>query len=494
MVTLGIELCDEGVLAFTKQDGKEGALLKLEEDALASPGYIYQRNATSFVCGEAAERLSKLYPLDSACNFWERLSLKTSELTGKEDIPLFSELAYHHLKYIWERVQALVPSIGKVAFAVPSTYLQEDSDREEKIGLFLGMAADLKLPLVGILDMACASLLTQLKTITLPETGFLHIDIHQDTTLINLLKLRDGLLEQQNAFFLPRLGYTHILQKLTEKLAHQFLYQTAFDVTEDRKIEQTFFQKSKNLLALSNLKSENVLELDDLGRTRQISTSREDIVTALQDFSQTIVTALCRVAHNTGSSKSPLGHVILSERAARLPGLEEQLREADLIPILKLKAGTAAEGAADYGQSQPLVESLEVVPLVSSINVGKTSISKEESHPQIGTKVVEGPTPSHIVLEGIAYPILSEGFWIGAPPLGDRGGLSLAAKAQNAEIEIPVRLYWNGNTLKVAREFPSGLLLNGFALEAEAKLEVGDTLTLTFEQKELHFLLIHCSS
>jgi hypothetical protein len=89
--------------------------------------------------GKAAERKAHLYPNLAIDRFWDQLN---TEPLGQSNpyAQNHAELAYEHLARVWESVK----HIGKeIVIAVPGFF------NRDKMGLILGMARELSIPVTG---------------------------------------------------------------------------------------------------------------------------------------------------------------------------------------------------------------------------------------------------------------------------------------------------------------------------------------------------------
>src|SRR5688572_19110263 len=157
MPTLGIEMCDAAFQAASCDGGEVKCLSVIDgKGALEWPGFAYH-DGDKFFFGRAAEDQWFVHPRRVAHTFWARLAHEPSTIGPIGKTAVFSELAYHFLRDFMERAMTGTAA-DKVVLAVPGAYLKDVGTEEEKIGLLLGMAGELKLPLAGVVDMACAAL------------------------------------------------------------------------------------------------------------------------------------------------------------------------------------------------------------------------------------------------------------------------------------------------------------------------------------------------
>ena len=150
-------MCDAGFQAASCTTGDAQCLSVADAKGIVEwPGFAYF-DGQKYIFGRAAEDQWFVHPRRVAHTFWARLAHEPSTIGPIGKAAPFSELAYHFFRDFMQRVSAASPS-DKIVLAVPGAYLKDPGTEEEKIGLLLGMAGELKLPLAGIVDLACAAL------------------------------------------------------------------------------------------------------------------------------------------------------------------------------------------------------------------------------------------------------------------------------------------------------------------------------------------------
>ena len=499
MATIGIELCDEGIRAAVADGEERGQLLALDEGTFASPSYIYH-DEEGWIRGRAAERLFKRYPRKVSDAFWERLALKPSDLSDKPERPFFSELAYHHFRFIWERMGTLTSgAVDKVAVAVPGGYLQDNAESEEKVGLLLGMCADLKVPLVSVVDMAAAALRASRELEVFSgqeqEERLIYIDVHQHVALISCFRIDSNGLERESVHYFPRLGWAQVFDCVTEKVSNRFLQETAFDVAEDRRIEQELFDKVKSLLRQDEEGwggASATITLESSGGVRQLTVPPDVLLQDAMPITEGLVSALQRTVKAQGLVLAEQGKVVLSDRAGRLPGLIELLKETGFTLSAILEAGTAARGAAGLALERSLPSHLEAVPLELRLPLRQRAPKQIEA--ESAGLTLRTIVPTHVVWQGVAYPIGSKGFLVGVPAQRDWGGIEIP-EIEDVLAKQPLRFYWEAGILKLDEPksaSPVEILLNAQMLNSSVTLGVDSALTLRVGDVCVQLLLIAC--
>jgi len=118
---------------------------------------LAHHDGQKFFFGRPAEGVWFVHPRQICHHFWSRLSREASTVSVEGRPPSFSQLAFFFLRDLQEKIVTAGP-MDKLVLAVPGAYLKDAATEDERVGLLLGMAAELKLPLVGIVDMAVAAL------------------------------------------------------------------------------------------------------------------------------------------------------------------------------------------------------------------------------------------------------------------------------------------------------------------------------------------------
>ena len=507
MSTIGIELCDEGVLAANVEN--RTPLIPLEETRLASPAFV-RFNGREFRAGQEVEDICRIHPKFFTDDCWDQLSLRTSDLMASGKTPHYSELAYHHFRTIWERLNATGNPIDRVVLAVPGYYLLGEFGDEEKVGLLLGMIADLQIPLAGIIDMAVASLAGE-RGAALESAGrVLHLDIHQHATLITVLNCSDKV-SREEIIRIPNTGYSEILGDLIPKLANQFLSKTAFDIHHAAETEQSFYNQTRGLLHRLKIQTEGTLELVRLRRPRKMLVSRDALARHLAQIIEKIQRQVLRVAHTQIAGASPVT-LLMTERTARIPGLKESLAHTGKFAVSELEEGVAALGASRFGLSRTVITDLEDAPLTischnSDLGLAGPSSSSALARPepqiadgeakQAGAQVpaaeLESSTQpaTHLVWRGMAHRLNEQDFWIGSDLPEGQHGLSLPdGSASLSKHHCSIRRD-NRHTI-ITLEGNSGAWLNDDRITGHTAVKPGDQLVLGDATFNVTFLFIHC--
>ena len=488
MATIGLELSDVGFLtAAFEQDAPQVIDVADRNGSTEWPGFAYVENNV-LTYGRGAEDMWFVHPRRVAHNFWARLAHEPSPLNVGNKPTSFSELAYFFLREFTERVNATVPAIDKLVLALPGAYLKDSATEEEKVGLLLGMAGELKLPLAGMIDMACAALCDPRATGFNPAHPVVMIDLSLDGADLTLFTT-DERLTRKDFIHLPQLGCTHMLKQLTSTMGNRFLRHTAFDILEDGRIEQTFFRQTKDFLTSGA--GEYRFHINTATRGYEMIAKREQLAADAHAFAVSLVQGLQSFVRNSPHASEPCT-IALTERAAQVPGLDARLRAAGFVRHLRLPRGAAACGAAQIGAKRMQVwDDLADVPLETSAPLADTRRIVAVSWDARLVKNRNGAprvAPTHAILGGIGHVIgTNPRFTIGPAELG-------------ADLPLP-DAFGGANDCAVSLVHESGRLwfidtpprTNGSdATTARTAIDAGDRLTVRCGKDAAEILFAHC--
>ncbi|MES2697565.1 MAG: hypothetical protein V4773_29135 [Verrucomicrobiota bacterium] len=486
MATLGIELCDVAFQAATCSNNDPHCVPVPDANGFTDwPSFAYF-DGQKFSFGRSAEDQWFVHPRRVAHNFWARVAHEPSPLGPIGKPASFSELSFYFLRDFMQRA-ATSGAYDKIVIAAPGAYLKDAATEEEKVGLLLGMAGELKLPLAGIVDMACAALCDPHAQGFNPALPVVTIDLHMEGADITLLST-DEKLQRKDFIHLPQSGYAHLLKHLTGTMGNRFLRHTAFDILEDGRIEQMFFRQTKEFLTGGG--SEHRYHMNTAKRAYEMLAKREQLASDAVSFVNTLVQSVQAFLNNSPHYSEPCT-VALTDRTGRLPGIETKLRSAGFVRILRLPPGAAACGAARYGET-----GLKVADDVADVAVDialPISLARRSSGGSWEARLQKlrghgsRPAPTHVILDGIGHP------------LGQGSRFTIGAAGVGADVPLPdifngvddcaIPLVRDGSRLffvdqAAARETGAGV---------RTVVESGDRITIRCGTASADVLFAHCT-
>lgn len=488
MPVYGISLCDAGfeAAALGTNDGEihpvhpEGG-----EGPLGWMGLAYH-DGQKFAFGRRAEDAWLVHPRQVSHNFWGRLSREPGPLLVGGKHPSFSQLAFYFLRDLQDALTAAGP-MEKVALAIPGAYLKDAATEDEKVGLLLGMAAELKLPLSGVVDMACAALgdpRVDYFDLALPV---LLVDVHLHVAEITLLRPdRAGAIRREAFSLLPQSGYGELLRIVTTAMGNRFLRHTTFDILEDGRIEQAFYRQCKQFL-LSRA-AEHRFQINTANRTYELTATREQLAADTATFTQALVTGAQALLPRV-NGRIEACTVALSERTALLPGVASRFRAAGLGRMLRLPAGAAAVGAARLAAQRDVAPDLAEIP-VDTIAPPVADRAKRKVELSLRVFKARGsgqgvPPPTHAICEGLGHL------------LNGQAAFTIGVRGTGVDLPLPEDFTAAAANCRVRLQREEGRwwLIDEDQTDAVGRtaMEAGDRLVLRCGDAESEVLFAHCA-
>ncbi|MCH6258298.1 hypothetical protein MLD52_17180 [Puniceicoccaceae bacterium K14] len=487
MTTLGIELSDVGISCVQLKEDGNSASVKLGVQSDHFPAYALAANGT-YVFGAKAQSVSRIYPRRVCSEFLDNISFQTLKLDGAAGRITYSQLAHKFVGELVTRIRVHCDEIDRIIVAVPGNYLESDEKSEERLGLLLAILQDYDLPLAGIIDLAAASLYSDgLGTVPEGDSVF-HVDLLLHATNITVFNKRAGL---QRVYFShqPQRGFAKMLERFSGALANRFLKHTAFDITEDRQIEQAFHAQTNDMLFNLGQIEEASIEVTTKDISRHMSITRDSVSLDLAPQVKLLTQTLLRAINDFGRESSRV-QIILSHRAAAVHGLKESIQAQDVGHVRELPVESAAFGAANLGKNWAVCENVETVRVETGIaQPNLMNDGSDEARFSLCSisliKKGKSLAPSHIVCDGLAYELVEDGFIIG---LGESERFHLVVDRHG--------LGEPGELARLVKKNERWVLVEKSSesvdVDSLSGVRAGDEIEVTIRGRRKKLLLIHC--
>ena len=425
MSLLGLELSDAGIMLAGSEPIQ---LLAIDETDRESPGYALPEKK-HLIVGKAAQKKAHLLPRLVTSHFWDQLNTEPLDHPGLYTHQNHAEIACAHLAKIWHNVKK--PD-AEVVFAVPGFYHQDH------LGLLLGIANELSMPVKGFIPIALAAADTAGWQATL-----LHLDIHLHRTEIIVLS-QDEHLTFEKSETVEEKGLADLHRAWVEAIAAEFVRTTRFDPLHQASSEQELFDRLPAVL--EQIGSHPSIEFEMTGGSAiyRVTLSRE----LFSRQSKALFADIERHIANLGSAaktRIEKPTLQLSHRIAHLPGLQELLAVGDYNRCLKLEPGAAALGAVRHWDHLARHDPGQKISFF-------TSYPRARADAAGTTGTVETPrsarTPSHLLFHHIAYPLCETPLLIGTDiepgqPLSELGLDSLMATKWASCVSLGKSVDWS---------------------------------------------------
>ena len=440
MTIIGLELVDAELLAV--RDGLRVA---------ASPGVALIDPAGLLVGGPAAAAL-RLRPVLAADRFWTDLA--TDALVQAAATPVsYADLAHAHLSQLWK---SIARPDEQIVFAVPGTM------RPAQVGLLLGIAKSLEIPVAGVVDLAvaaCAGLATR--------ASVLHLDIHLHQAV--LTEMQGGsLLRRVRVEVTARAGQKAMHGVWAQLVSEAMVRRTRFDPLHRAESEQQLHERLPGWLQLLAAQENIDVAIETGTNSFSASLRREQFALAADAYYAQLV-ELVQSTRRAGTWAT----LVLSARAALLPALRERLAALPELELLALAdTAPAAAAAARVDEIGPGDPPVIVSALARSLPVA-TAAGLVSRRPRAAN-------PTHVILESRAHAIDEHPLVLGlgdaaAPSDGRRIALSgWPAGVSRSHCTLQRR----DGTVIVRDHSRHGSFVNGERVDGEAVLGAGDRLRL----------------
>lgn len=447
MTLLAAHLNDAGILIT---DGerilcREPGFALLEDDAL--------------ITGREAWANASLYPRRIQNHYWDDLS--TEPLADRRFRHLTAaDLASRQLENLWHR--AAQPG-DRLAMAVPA-YLDTD-----KLGLLLGIAMDLDIPIVAMVDAAVAA----------TRREYLHaVPVHIDLSLRKAMLVRllqNGQAQLERAAVVDDCGMLDLYEIWLRVVAESFVQQSRFDPLHTAETEQVLQNNMLDWLATASSRDTVAMEIRYRGITHKAEVASLELINAATPVYQNIVSNL-RALYRAGETPA----MQLSDRAARMPGLADTLTARVGGDVFLLEPGATARGLAyrivadDAGGPVTLTRHLpwDQSPMEVAATDGRVDAR-----------------PTHVLHGARAIPINADALVLGTRPGEDCRWLDLGRDMPGVSRRHCEIAAVNGQCV-VTDHSRYGTFLNGYRIDGSATLQAGDVIRIGTPGVELRMIVV----
>jgi len=447
-----------GLLAADLNDA-EIIVVDDEKILYREPGFALLED-DHLVAGAEAYANASLNPRRIQNRFWSQLH--TEPLPDKRFQHLSAaDLVSRQLEQIWQRVAS--PG-DQLAIAVPA-YMSH-----ENLGLLLGIATELGIPVVAMIDAAvCATRRHYEHAVPV------HIDISLHSSLLTRLT-QEGQARVDRTQVIDDCGLLLLQQSWLKVIAEGFVQQSRFDPLHTAETEQMLRSKMPDWLSKAGTAAIVPLELEYRGVRHQIEIESLELIAAAGPVYQSIVSSL-RALYRAEETPA----IQLSGRAARLPGLADTLKTRVGGEVFLLD-----EGATAFG----LVKRCRL-----DDNGGGLTLSRQLPWDQTPVIVESqdgggnGALPTHLLFGHNAYNLRGRPLVLGSQVASDERWLDLQQEMPGMSRRHCVVSLDNGQF--VVSDFSRyGTFLNGHRIDGSAVLQTGDLIRIGTPGFELRLISV----
>ena len=443
MSTFAVDLNDSSIAVA----GPDGLLL-------AEPGYVpgYAAMVDGRVLfGVDAWRQSRLHPRSTTSRYWHEFS---EEQLPSAFGPYLSsaDIVHAHLEQL---IAACKERPSDILFVTPSYW----STRQ--LGLLLGVAEDLALPVRGLVDPAVAATRGEYA-----DYELVHLDASLHDTSITRLQ-QPGRVALGDRQAVSNVGIARLERACAGLIAARFLAATRFDPSHDARSEQYLYDNLYTWLGDLNRQDEIGVNIEFGGNEFRAMIRREELVQRVADAFEP---AARQLRSAIGADERVA--IQVSSRLAEFPGVIDALDGLPQTTVFVLEPGAGTLGALHRaGQFQP---SGAGVGLTTNLAWDRAAIRSAESDtvPARAREIIE---PTHLLHGSRVYRLGSAPFNIGAELATGESGLRLEGTHGGvSRRHCSIRRGSKGVELVDHSRF--GTQLNGHAISEAVILQAGDVI------------------
>ena len=398
--------------------------------------------------GMDAYRSASLKPRRIQNHYWSRLLTDPLADTRFQHLSA-ADLVSRQLEQIWQRVAR--PG-DKLAVAVPA-YMSSDN-----LGLLLGIAMELDIPVVAMVDAAVAA----------TRRHYMHaVPVHIDLSLHSATLTRlmqDGQVQVERSAVVDDCGMLNLYDAWLRVIAEAFVQQSRFDPLHTAETEQALQDNILDWLAVAASAATVPMEVSYRGITHQAEIESLELVATAAPVYQNIVSNL-RALYRAEETPS----IQLSDRAARMPGLADTLKTRVGGKVFLLEPGATARGlimrAREENRSSALTLARHLPWDQASVEVEVDDAG--ESHGQ----------PTHVLFGNHAHHLGASPLVLGTQPAEGERWLDLQQDMPGVSRRHCVLSRDNGQCV-VTDYSRYGTFLNGHRIDGSAALQTGDLLRI----------------
>ena len=410
------------------------------------------------VTGNAAFARARINPRRIQHRYWSALSAdpfrdrRFAHLTP-------ADIASRHLESLWAGKDG-----NELVIAVPS-YMDAPN-----LGLLLGIAGELGVPIVAMVDAAVAA--TRRRYVNAVPV---HLDMGLHTTMLTRLSQADQAQVEQ-AEVLEDCGVYQLYDTWLNVVAEAFVQQSRFDPLHTAETEQMLVSQLASWLGQASIQETVRLEVAHADLTHRAEVESMVLIDAVAPYYQLIASKL-RALYRAGETPA----LQISDRVARLPGLSELLKARVGGEVFALEAGATARGA--LARTRDLGASGGGVSLRRQLPWDQSEFVVEAAEPE---QAAEG-MPTHLLFGHTAYAIGTAPLVVGSQSGDGERVLTLDAEMPGISRRHCTLKRQEGKCL-VEDASRYGTFLNGHRITGSTILQVGDTLRVGSPGFELHLI------
>ena len=410
--------------------------------------------------GNAAYASARVQPRRIQNRYWSEL--RNEPLADRRFRHLSAaDLVSQQLERIWS---CAAGSGNSLVMAIPA-YMGSDN-----LSLLLGIAAELKIPMAGMVDAAVAATRRQYQS-SVP----VHIDFGLHVATLTRLT-QDGHAQVERSAVVKSSGLLALHDQWLRIIANAFVRQSRFDPLHTAATEQLLQDKLTGWLDAASSDEKVPLEIEHRGIVHKAEIESLDLIAAAAPVYQRIVSQL-RAFYRA----EDIPAIQLTDRVARMPGLVDTLKARVGGEVYLLEPGATARGL--LARCRDLQVGDGAVSLLRQLPWDQAAVKLRKSK-----TTVKAGRPTHLLFGDTAYRIDSNPLTLGTQPAGDERWIGLQQEMSGVSRRHCSLVQKNGQC--IVQDFSRyGTFLNGHRIDDSAVLQVGDLIRLGTPGYELRLIM-----
>lgn len=371
-----------------------------------------------------------------------------------------ADLVSRQLEQIWKRVASRG---DRLVVAVPA-YMRPDN-----LSLLLGIAAELQIPIVAMIDAAVAATRREYRG-AVPT----HVDLSLHSTVLTRVT-QAGQAQVDRSSVVDGSGIIALYDAWIALIAETFVQQSRFDPLHTAETEQMLQDKLQDWLTAAAVGEIVSLEIEYRGISHEAQVESLELVAAAAPIYHRIVSNL-RALYRADETPA----LQLSDRAARMPGLADILVARVGGEVFLQEPGATARGL--LSRCRDMRPGDGAISLIRQLPWDQTAVELRKT-----SSVRQGGQPTHLLFGNTAFAIDSNPLTFGSQPGDGERCVDLQQDMPGVSRRHCSVQQENGQC--IVRDFSRyGTFLNGHRIDGSAVLQVGDLIRLGTPGYELRLI------
>ena len=435
------------------------SVLSADRILYREPGFALLED-DDLTTGMKAFQNARVKPRRIQSRFWS--DLKTDPLSDRRFQHLSAaDLVSRHFEQVWQSVSA---SGDRLVVAVPA-YMNNAN-----LGLFLGIANELSVPIVGLVDAAVAATRREYKG-AIP----VHVDLSLHVATLSRLA-QTGQTQLDRSAVVESSGLMSLYDAWIRVIADAFVQQSRFDPLHTAETEQLLHDRLSGWLAAASSSDKVTLDMEYRGISHSAELESLDLISAAAPVYQRIASQLRAIYR---AEETPA--IQLSDRAARMPGLADMLGARVGGELFLLEPGATARGLVT--RCRDMQRGDGGVTLIRQLPWDQTAVDIRTNEAPAAAGL-----PTHLLFDNTAFNIDGRPLMLGSQPAPGERWIDLQGDMPGISRRHCSLVNQNGQC--VVQDYSRyGTFLNGHKIDGSAVLQVGDLLRLGTPGYELRLIM-----